>query len=123
MALHLAVGAVILVHLLFIAGVVFGALLLFRWPRLVWVQLPIFLWGAAVNLAGWPCPLTTLENALRARGGGTPYAGSFVSHYLLPKGAAELSGLHTEAAVGIFVLLVNVAAYASLLYRWRRRAS
>lgn len=115
--MHLAVGAVVLLHLLFIAMVVLGALLLWRWPRLVWVQLPVFLWGAAVNLAGWPCPLTAVENALRARGGGTPYAGSFVSHYLLPTHA---KGLHTEAAVGIFVLVVNACVYASVLLRWRR---
>lgn len=123
MALHLAIGAVVLLHLLFIATVVLGALLLWWWPQLVWVQLPVFLWGALVNLEGWPCPLTTLENALRARGGLATYPGSFVSHYLLPHGVAQWGGLHTELAVGIFVLLVNVALYASALRRWRRRRS
>jgi hypothetical protein len=115
--MHLAVGAVVLLHLLFIATVVFGALLLLRWPRLVWLQLPVFLWGATVNLAGWPCPLTTVENTLRARAGDTPYAGSFVAHYLLPK---CVSALHPEVAVGIFVLVVNAAAYSAVLRRWRR---
>jgi Protein of Unknown function (DUF2784) len=116
--MHLAVCAVVLLHLLFIATVVFGALLVSRWPRFVLVQLPVFLWGAAVNLAGWPCPLTTLENALRARGGLPPYAGSFVAHYLLPEGAAQL---HTDAAIGLFVLLANAVLYAGLLRRWRHR--
>jgi hypothetical protein len=120
LALHLALGAVVLLHLLFIATVVLGALLLWWWPRLVWVQLPVFLWGALVNLEGWPCPLTTLENGLRARGGLATYPGSFVSHYLLPRAAAQWGGLHTELAVGIFVLLVNLALYASALGRWRR---
>jgi len=118
-ASHLAITAVVLLHLLFIATVVLGALLLWRWPRLVWVQLPIFLWGAVVNLAGWPCPLTTLENALRAEGGLPTYPESFVSHYLLPKG---LGGLHTEVAVGLFVLLVNLSLYTAVLRRWRRRS-
>jgi Protein of Unknown function (DUF2784) len=121
-ALHLALGAVVLLHLLFIATVVLGALLLWWWPRLVWVQLPVFLWGALVNLEGWPCPLTTLENAVRARGGLPTYPESFVSHYLLPSGLAPRGGFHTELAVGIFVLLVNLALYTGLLYRWRRRS-
>lgn len=121
MALHLAIAAVILLHLLFIATVVVGALLLWRWPRLVWVQLPVFLWGAVVNLRGWPCPLTTLENALRAQGGLAPYPESFVSHYLLPGGVAQAGGRHTELAVGLFVVLVNLVLYAAVLYRWRRR--
>ena len=121
--LRLAVGAVILLHLLFIAVVVFGALLVFRWPRLAWVQLPVFLWGAAVNLAGWPCPLTTLENALRARGGEPRYAGSFVGHYLLPSGFGRFGELRTDVAMGIFVLLLNALVYANMLLRWRRRGS
>jgi hypothetical protein len=103
--------------------VVFGALLVFRWPRLAWVQLPVFLWGAAVNLAGWPCPLTTAQNALRVRGGRPPYSGSFVAHYLLPESVTRIGGLHLDVVVGIFVVVVNAAVYANLLLRWRRRPS
>jgi hypothetical protein len=116
-----AVYAVVFLHLLFIATVVLGAFLVARWPRLAFVQLPVFFWGALVNLAGWPCPLTTLENALRSRSGLPPYLGSFVSHYLLPPAVGHLGGLHTDAAVGIFVLLVNAVVYAHILQRWRQR--
>jgi Protein of Unknown function (DUF2784) len=119
--MDLAVYAVVLLHLFFIATVVLGALLVARWPRLAFVQLPVFLWGAVVNLAGWPCPLTTLENAVRRRSGLPPYAGSFVSHYLLPK-SGGLGGLHSEVAIGIFILLVNGVVYANLFHRWRQRA-
>jgi len=103
------------------SAVVLGALLAFRWPRFLFVQVPVFVWGAAVNLADWPCPLTTAENALRRRAGQTPYAGSFVAHYLLPERVAHLGGLHLDLAIGIFVLVVNAAVYANLLLRWRRR--
>ncbi len=120
MALQLAIGAVVLLHLLFIATVVAGGLLVVRWPRLAWVQLPVFLWGAAVNLVGWPCPLTTLEKALRRQAGAPVYAGSFVGHYLWHPGVAAPGGLRADIAVGIFVLLVNAAVYAFLLLRRRR---
>ena len=120
MALQLAIAAVVLLHLLFIATVVVGGLLVARWPRLAFVQLPVFLWGAAVNLAGWPCPLTTLENWLRLKAGAPVYAGSFVGHYLWHPGATTPGGLRSDTAVGIFVLVVNAAVYAFLLHRWRR---
>ena len=123
MHFRLAVGAVVLLHLTFIAGVVLGALLLLRWPRLAWVQLPVFVWGAAVNLAGWPCPLTTLENHLRERGGLPTYSGAFVTHYLLPVGGPSVAGVRVETAVGVFVVGVNAVVYAVLLWRWRRRRS
>jgi hypothetical protein len=119
----LSIGAVVGLHLLFIAAVVLGALLLLRWPRLAWVQLPVFLWGAAVNLAGWPCPLTTLENALRARCGQPTYPGAFVTHYLLPLDGRGVGGLPVEAAVGIFVVGVNGLGYALLAWRWWLRRS
>jgi len=119
-AVRLAIAAVVLLHLAFIATVVAGGLLVARWPRLAWVQLPTFLWGAAINLAGWPCPLTTLENALRERAGVAPYSGSFVGHYLWHPSGAGWAGLRPDTVVGIFVMLVNAAVYASLLLRRRR---
>ena len=120
MALRLAVTTVVVLHLAFIAMVVAGGLLVARWPRLAWVQLPVFAWGAAVNLWGWPCPLTTLEKALRERAGQPAYPGSFVGHYLWPTGAPSLGGLRADLAIGILVLLVNGAFYAYLLVRRRR---
>lgn len=123
MALRIAIGAVLLLHLLFIATVVAGGLLVARWPRLAWVQLPVFLWGAAVNLLGWPCPLTTLENRLRLEAGRPTYAGGFVDHYLFANNPKlSCAGLRVETAIGIFVVLVNGAVYAYLLLRKRRRA-
>jgi hypothetical protein len=120
---QLAIGAVVGLHLLFIAAVVLGALLLLRWPRLGWVQVPVFLWGAAVNLAGWPCPLTTLENGLRAGGGRPTYPGAFVTHYLLPVVGHRLGGFPVETAVGVFVVVVNALVYAFLAWRWWLRRS
>jgi Protein of Unknown function (DUF2784) len=121
MGMQLAVGAVVVLHLLFIATAVFGALLLVYCPRLLWVQLPVFVWGAAVNLLGWECPLTHWENVLRAHGGLAVYQGSFVGHYLLPAAAREAAGVHTGAAIGVFVLLMNGIGYALLLRKNRRR--
>ena len=66
--------AVVALHLLFILYVVFGAALLWRWPRLVWLHLPAALWGVFVELSGAVCPLTPLENGLRQTAGEQGYA-------------------------------------------------
>lgn len=121
MLFRLAASGVVLLHLTFIATVVFGGLVVLRWPRAAWVQLPVFVWGAAVNLAGWPCPLTTLENSLRARAGLPTYVGAFVTHYLLPVGGGRVGGIGVETAIGIFVLVANALIYGVVV--WRRLAA
>jgi len=111
---------VVVVHLGFVVLVVLGGLLVLRWPRLAWVQLPAAVWGVAIEWAGWICPLTPLENSLRARGGAAGYSGGFVEHYLLallyPAGLTR-SG---QFLLGVTVLLVNATAYGLLFARWRR---
>ena len=109
--------AVLLVHLGFILFVVAGGFLVLRWPGIAWIQLPAALWGVVIEWVGWICPLTPLENWLRARGGGVRYEGSFVEHYLLhviyPTGLTR--GM--QIMLGVGVLALNVLAYALLFAR------
>jgi hypothetical protein len=76
--------AVVVVHLAFVVFVALGGLLVARWPRLAWLHVPAAAWGVMVEWAGWICPLTPLENAMRARGGGSAYTGDFVDRYMMP---------------------------------------
>lgn len=120
----LLADAVLLLHLAFIAFVVAGALLVWRWPRLAWLHLPALAWGAYAVIGGAICPLTPLENALRAAGGGSVYTPSFIEHYLLPivypdavQGAA---GRGWQVALGVALVAGNAGLYALLLLRRRR---
>ena len=61
--------AVAIVHFAFILFVVLGGFLVLRWPILKWVHLPAALWGAMIEIGGWICPLTILENACLRRAG------------------------------------------------------
>ena len=111
--------AVLLAHLAFVLWVAAGGLLVLRRPRLAWLHLPAVAWGVAVELGGWICPLTHLENRLRHAAGEQGYAGDFVSHYLLavlyPDGLTrELQWLLAAA-----VLTVNAGVYAAWLQRRR----
>ena len=112
-------------HFLFVVFVVLGGLLTLRWPKLAWIHVPAFLWGAATALFGWICPLTYLENDLRALGAEQGYSGSFIETYLLPLLYPDLlfdGGFPRIGfiAIGVFVLAVNTAIYARLI---RRRGS
>lgn len=111
---------VVVVHFLFIAFVVGGALLLFRWPRVAWLHLPAAAWGVFVEWSGRVCPLTPLENALRRAAGEAGYGGGFVERYLLP--VIYPAGLTpaVQLWLGVFVVVINAAAYAAW---WRRRRS
>jgi hypothetical protein len=73
---------VLLLHLLFIFWVIFGAVVAFRHPMLRWIHIVCLVWGILTELLPWPCPLTLLENWLEARAGVTPYQGGFLLHYL-----------------------------------------
>lgn len=116
-----AADAVLLLHMCFILFAVLGAVLAFRWPRVLWLHLPAALWAAGIELAGAICPLTYLENDLRERSGQQGYAGGFVEHYLLPVlYPAGLTPAVQYLLAGV-VLGVNLMLYGWLWHRRRAR--
>ena len=123
MGYRLLADAIVLLHVAFIAFAMGGGLLALRWPRILWLQLPAALWAALVEFAGWYCPLTPLENRLRAAGGSVAYTGDFVERYVLPLlYPAELTrGL--QMSLGAIVLAVNAGVYLCLWRRRRRRTA
>jgi hypothetical protein len=112
---------VLVVHLAFVVFVVLGGLPALRWPRLAWLHIPAAIWGVVIEYAGWICPLTPLENSLRARGGEAGYSGGFIEHYIQP--ALYPAGLTrgTQIVLGSLALLVNLGAYGIVVARRRSR--
>ena len=119
MGYRLLADGVLLLHLLFILFVVLGGLLLLRWPKLVWLHLPTALWGAAIEFAGWICPLTPLENALRHAAGDAGYGGGFIEHYLVPTVYPAHLTSNIQVSLGVAVVLINLLIYAWVWRRWR----
>jgi uncharacterized membrane protein YhhN len=118
-----AADVVLVVHFAFVLFVVLGGLLVLRWPRLAWIHVPVALYGAVIELVGFVCPLTPLENWLRQQGGESGYAGGFVEHYvtavLYPAGLTR----EVQVGLGIGVLLLNGVVYGVSLRRRGQRAS
>ena len=102
---------VVLVHLGFVVFVVLGGLLVMKWHRLIWIHLPAVFWGIAIELSGWTCPLTPLENWLRHKGGEENYQFDFVGHYLLPMLYPQGLTRRSQILLGALVLIVNAAIY------------
>jgi hypothetical protein len=115
--------ALVAFHFAFILFVVSGGFLAVRWPRVAWLHVPCAVWGASVEAFGWICPLTPLENRLRAEAGQQGYAGGFLENYVIPvMYPAELTR-QVQLGLAAVVVVLNVAAYALVLRRTRRRAA
>ena len=123
MAFSAAAAAVLLLHLAFVLFVVFGALLVARWPRLAWLHLPAAAWGFYIEASGRGCPLTTLENLLRMRAGQAGYGESFDEHYLLPLIYPGSLTRELQLALAAGVVGINLLLYGWIVLRpmWRAR--
>ena len=106
-----AADLVVVVHGVFVVFVVLGGLLVLRWPRLAWMHVPVAVWGALIEFAGWICPLTPLENHLRERAGLATYRGDFISHYLLQLLYPAQLTRADQLWLGAIVIAINAGVY------------
>lgn len=117
MVYPLLADLVVICHVVFVLFAVLGGLLLLRRRWWAWIHVPAFLWAGFIELTGGICPLTPLENQLRALGGGDTYRGDFTNHYLIPLLYPESLTREVQIVLGVFVILLNVGFYA---WFWRR---
>jgi hypothetical protein len=120
MLARLLADAVVVLHLAFVAFAVAASLLVLRWR---WVALPhlaALAWAAYVEFSGRICPLTPLENALRAAAGTGAYQGGFVEHYLLPMLYPAALTRELQWVLGAGLLAFNAAVYAAIAWQARR---
>jgi Protein of Unknown function (DUF2784) len=116
---RLLADLVVIVHAGFVLFVVVGGFLASRWRWLIWLHLPAAVWGALVELGGWICPLTPLENLLRRLAGEAGYGGGFIEHYVIPVLYPAGYTLGLRLSLAAVVVVLNGAAYG--IY-FRRRS-
>jgi hypothetical protein len=108
--------AVAIIHFAFVIFVIAGGFLVLRWPVMKWIHLPAALWGALIEIGGWICPLTILENVLLRKAGGAGYDDGFIAHHIFrviyPSGLTR--GM--EFAIAAFVIAINVAVYRKVFH-------
>ena len=108
---QLLADLIVLVHVGFVVFAVLGGLLAARWQSLVWIHVSAVIWAALVEVLGWVCPLTPLENWLRRKGGQAGYPSDFIAHYVLPILYPEGLTREVQIALGVFVILINLTIY------------
>jgi hypothetical protein len=120
---RLLADAVVVLHLSFIIFIVFGGILVLRWRRWAWFHLPAASWGVFIEFAGWICPLTPLENWLRAKGNSFGYSTSFIEHYIIPVIYPTALTRELQLWLGTLVLAFNIGIYVWILHRRVKRVS
>jgi len=114
---RIGVDLVLLLHLGFVLFVIGGGLLLVKWRGMVWIHLPAVAWGALVEFMGWICPLTPLENRLRALAGESATEADFIGRYLPTLLYPATLTREIQILLGMVVLFVNVALYWLVFFR------
>jgi uncharacterized protein DUF2784 len=112
--------AVAVLHAAVVLFMLTGALLAVRRPQLVLVHAPVAVAVLAVNLVGAPCPLTTLELALRERAGAPPYDGGFLGHFVFGPLGLDVRSAAVQVGMYSVALGLNAVGYALLLSRARQ---
>jgi drug/metabolite transporter superfamily protein YnfA len=120
---NLLANIIVLAHFLFIAFVVCGGLLVIRWLRMAFVHLPAAVWGVVVEIFGWICPLTPLENHFRLLAGESSYNGDFIARYLIPVIYPENLTNESQQLLGGIVIVVNVIFYTIAIRKHRKVVS
>ena len=119
MGYRLLADAVMLVHFTFLAFVVAGGLLAWRWPWVIWPHVTLALWGFSTIAFSIRCPLTDVEDWARERGGREPLSGTgFIDHYL----ENVVYPQRYTRAIQVAAAAVVLFSWAGLAVRRRRRA-
>ena len=108
-------------HFAFILFVVLGGLLVLRRPWLAWLHLPAAVWGVLIELVGWTCPLTPLENRLRRMAGEDGYTRGFIEEYLVPLVYPPGLTPALQLYLGLAVILINLVVFLFVFRRIGRR--
>jgi hypothetical protein len=110
-------STVLVLHFCFLAYVVLGGFLAWRWPRALWPHLAAAAWGLAVVSIPLTCPLTLVEHWARRKAGETGVGRGFIDQYI--EGV-----LYPERYTHLLQVLVGVlvaVSYAGIYLRRRKR--
>ena len=117
----LLAGAVAVLHAAAVLFMVCGSLLALRWPRLLWLHVPISLAILALYATGSDCPLTTWELALRESAGEPGYRGGFIGHYITEPLGFPIEATSTQIGVYTAAIVPNLIGYGLLARQHLRR--
>lgn len=118
MVYYLLADTAMLIHFAFLAYVVAGGFLAWRWPAAIWPHLVLASWGFSTIVFNLRCPLTFVEDWARRKAGERGLTTGFIDHYLT-------GVVYPESHIGVIQLLaatvVGVSWIGVLVHRRRRQ--
>jgi uncharacterized protein DUF2784 len=105
------------VHYAYLAYLLVGGFVAWRWPRTIALHAIAAVWAVLIIATPVPCPLTAAQNALRERGGQPPLRDTFINTYI--RGTFYPAAYETETRV--VVAGIVVASWVGFAVRMRRR--
>jgi hypothetical protein len=109
--------AVAVLHAAAVLFMLTGSLLAVRWPRVLWLHVPVALAILGLYLTNSDCPLTTWELALREQAGEPGYRGGFIGHYVTEPLGFPIEATSTQVGLLVVAILPNLVGYGLLLRR------
>ena len=119
MGYRLLVQVILLAHFAFLAYVVFGGFLAWRWPRTIWLHLAAAVWGLFIVTFPVTCPLTWAEDWARQQAGEPGLTRGFIDRYV----TGVLYPTELVVQMRFLVAGVVLASWVGWWYGRRRRAS
>ena len=119
----LLANAVALLHAAAVLFMLTGSLLALRWPRVLWLHVPVSLAILGIYLTGSDCPLTSLEMSLREHAGQPGYTGGFIGHYITDPLGFPIEATSTQIGIYVVAFLPNVIGYGLLIRQGLRDRS
>jgi hypothetical protein len=104
-------AAVAVLHGVLVAFLLTGAWVALRWPRVLWLHVPVLLVILGLYLTGADCPLTTLELNLRESSGQPGYTGGFIGHYVTEPLGFPIKATSTQIGIYATAFLSNALGY------------
>jgi hypothetical protein len=104
-------------HAAYVAFVVFGSILVLRWPQLIWWHVAAVAWGFATLAFDLGCPLTPWEKTQWRLGGVEPYPEGFLQHHFLRNRITAEHSRVSHIVLGVFALVQNVVIYSVVFLR------
>ena len=113
----LLAGAVAVLHGAAVLFMLTGSLLALRWPRVLWLHVPVAVAILGIYLTGSDCPLTSLELSLRAGAGEPGYTGGFIGHYVTEPLGFPIHATSTQVSIYVAAFLPNLIGYGLVFAR------
>ena len=109
----------LLLHFSFILFVIFGALLILRFKKIIYFHIPAVAWGAYIELSHSICPLTHLENYFLKKAGKDQYSIDFIENYVFKIIYPPALNYEIQTYLGVILIFVNLVIYYYIVKKSR----